>query len=201
MKTSHLPSSRGFSLIELLLVLAIVAALAVAAFIVYPKVQAGRNADAEAKIIIAAQAGVKAMITTKDYRNITNEVAVNAEIFPAHMKFSDTEIRNQWGGEVDIYGSTTGATVPTDPSRPARYFTIRYRNVPTEVCIRLVGQLLPHFGAVRLSSSNGVSGHGEKVKDLFTNPQIDPDEEFISQKCKAEGDKGVNSVTIAVISD
>ena len=34
----------GFSLIELLLVLAIIAALAVAAFIVYPRVQAGRNA-------------------------------------------------------------------------------------------------------------------------------------------------------------
>ena len=32
----------GFSLIELLLVLAIVAAMSVAAFVVYPKVQAGR---------------------------------------------------------------------------------------------------------------------------------------------------------------
>ena len=36
---------RGFSLIELLLVLSIVAALAVAAFIIFPRVQAGKLAQ------------------------------------------------------------------------------------------------------------------------------------------------------------
>lgn len=200
MKTHHTPA-QGFSLIELLLVLAIVAALAVAAFIVFPKVQAARNADAEAKIIIAAQAGIKALVTRNDYRNVSNEMAIHADIFPTHMNVSDTEIRNQWGGVVDIYGSSAGATVPSNLTRPARYFTIRYRNVPNEVCIRLVGQLLPHFGAVRLSSSNGVSGDGEKVKDMFSNPQVLPDESFIAQKCHAEQEKGVNSVTIAVVSD
>ncbi len=40
-------SKKGFSLLELLLVLGIIAALVVAAFIVYPKVQASQRAQAE----------------------------------------------------------------------------------------------------------------------------------------------------------
>ncbi len=38
-------SKKGFSLLELLLVLGIIAALVVAAFIVYPKVQASQRVD------------------------------------------------------------------------------------------------------------------------------------------------------------
>ena len=40
----NIKSKKGFSLLELLLVLGIIAALVVAAFIVYPKVQASQRA-------------------------------------------------------------------------------------------------------------------------------------------------------------
>lgn len=43
-------SKKGFSLLELLLVLGIIAALVVAAFIVYPKVQASQRAQAESRL-------------------------------------------------------------------------------------------------------------------------------------------------------
>lgn len=52
-------SKKGFSLLELLLVLGIIAALVVAAFIVYPKVQASQRAQAESNNIATIQAGVK----------------------------------------------------------------------------------------------------------------------------------------------
>lgn len=44
-------NKKGFSLLELLLVLGIIAALIVAAFIVYPKVQDSNRATTEAKNI------------------------------------------------------------------------------------------------------------------------------------------------------
>ena len=57
-------SKKGFSLLELLLVLGIIAALVVAAFIVYPKVQASQRAQAESNNIATIQAGVKALYTS-----------------------------------------------------------------------------------------------------------------------------------------
>ena len=70
-------SKKGFSLLELLLVLGIIAALVVAAFIVYPKVQASQRAQAESNNIATIQAGVKALYTSaSSFTGLTNTVAV-----------------------------------------------------------------------------------------------------------------------------
>ncbi|HBI4815104.1 TPA: prepilin-type N-terminal cleavage/methylation domain-containing protein [Salmonella enterica subsp. enterica serovar Pullorum] len=79
-------SKKGFSLLELLLVLGIIAALVVAAFIVYPKVQASQRAQAESNNIATIQAGVKAFYTSaSSFTGLTNTVAVQAKIFPDNM--------------------------------------------------------------------------------------------------------------------
>ncbi|HCK7688078.1 TPA: prepilin-type N-terminal cleavage/methylation domain-containing protein [Salmonella enterica] len=79
-------SKKGFSLLELLLVLGIIAALVVAAFIVYPKVQASQRAQAESNNIATIQAGVKALYTSaSSFTGLTNTVAVQATIFPDNM--------------------------------------------------------------------------------------------------------------------
>ncbi|MBN3146279.1 prepilin-type N-terminal cleavage/methylation domain-containing protein [Pectobacterium brasiliense] len=77
---------KGFSLLELLLVLGIVAGLVVSAFIVYPKVQAAQRVEMESKNIAAIQAGVKALYASApDYSGLNNTVALNASIFPDSM--------------------------------------------------------------------------------------------------------------------
>jgi type II secretory pathway pseudopilin PulG len=69
-----------------LLVLGIIAALVVAAFIVYPKVQASQRAQAESNNIATIQAGVKALYTSaSSFTGLTNTVAVQAKIFPDNM--------------------------------------------------------------------------------------------------------------------
>lgn len=55
---------KGISLLELVLVLGIISALVVAAFIVYPKVQASQRAQAERNNIATIQAGVKSLYTS-----------------------------------------------------------------------------------------------------------------------------------------
>lgn len=176
-KFNQARSQGGFSLIELLLVLAIVAALAVAAFIVYPRVQAGRNASYESQVLSSAQAGVKALFTTNNYARLTTPVAVDAEIFPSNMKVGAT-IENQWAGVV-----TAGPALATGADGPAtgvaRYFKFVYPNVPTDVCIRLAGAAVQNFGTVLVGT--------EVVQDLYTGAAAGAlDEAKITTGCKGE---------------
>lgn len=192
----------GFSLIELLLVLAIIAALAVAAFIVYPRVRAGSIASAEAKKILAAQATIRALFTTNDYRNITNAVASEAGAFPSSMVNPDGTLENQWGGEVLITPSNpNGSRGSTTPTTPRRHFRIIYRNVPADVCIRLVGTLEPHFGTIRLSSSNGASGDGIVIKNTYSlgESQVPLDHSELAYRCQARSFDGEDSAGSSLI--
>ncbi|EMV3720959.1 prepilin-type N-terminal cleavage/methylation domain-containing protein, partial [Escherichia coli] len=52
-------SKKGFSLLELLLVLGIVAAFIVAAFIVYPKIQTMYRVDRISKTIVGVKSSIK----------------------------------------------------------------------------------------------------------------------------------------------
>ena len=182
----------GFSLIELLLVLAIIAALAVAAFIVYPRVQAGRNASYESQVLSSAQAGVKALFTTNNYANLTKAVAFNAEVFPDNMNLSTTSIQNQWGGEVAISGSTNAAVASA--TSPARHFLITYTNVPTDVCIRLAGAAVQNFGGVFVDPANG-GAVTNIVQNSFASTPVALNEANITTGCKG-GTGGQASITL-----
>lgn len=56
---------KGFSLLELLLVLGVIAALIVGAFIVYPKVRNSQSIDAEAKNIATIRSGILALYASQ----------------------------------------------------------------------------------------------------------------------------------------
>ncbi|WP_077269449.1 prepilin-type N-terminal cleavage/methylation domain-containing protein [Klebsiella pneumoniae] len=80
-------NKQGFSLLELLLVLGIIAALVVSAFIVYPKVRDARYVDIEAKHIGQIYASVKNVYTGQpNYSGLaTTAVAMPAQFFPDDM--------------------------------------------------------------------------------------------------------------------
>lgn len=188
MYTKGIPThGRGFSLIELLLVLAIVAALVVSAFIVYPKVQAGRAAEQEAKIITAAAAGIRGLYSSRNYSTVNAQVAANAGVFPAEMVMPDGTIQNRWGEEVDVTPSSTlGANSGIGSKR--NHFRIIYRNVPSAVCQKLVGMVEPYFGVIRISSVNGATGDGTLIKNTYNSDrylEFSPDE--AAYKCKHAG--------------
>lgn len=174
----------GFSLIELLLVLAIIAALAVAAFIVYPRVQAGRNATYESQVLSSAIAGAKAIFATGNYFKLDNDVAINAELFPKNMNAGAGSIVNQWEGDVVVIGSdAAGAAVTTGTI--ARYMTITYPKVPKEVCTRLGASAAQNFGRVTVN--------GDVIVDTFdtvaTNDVVD--EAALTTSCVDGGNEMV----------
>lgn len=118
-----------YSLLELLLVLGIIAALVVASFLVYPKVQASQRAQAEANNIATIQAGVKALYTSaSSFTGLTNTIAVQANIFPDNMlSGSGTAAKpiNVFKGSVVVAAASTGPSAVAGSS-----FTITYPNVP-----------------------------------------------------------------------
>lgn len=132
----------GFSLVEILLVLGVIAILAIAAFIIFPQVQAGSRANTEQSNITTITAGVKNLYGAKrDYTGINAETVNKARIAPSSMNGGDfataTTLTSSWNGDVAV-------AVGADP----KTFTVAYADMPSEVCTRLVPGLLQNFTGV-----------------------------------------------------
>ena len=173
--------SQGFSLIELLLVLAIIAALAVAAFIIYPRVQAGRQATFETQVLSSAQASVKSLFTQGDFRNLTTAAALNGKFFPDSY-VNGAALNNQFGGTVTAGSITDITTAPPVQAAAAAaaarpYFGITYTNVPSEVCVRLAGGAAGNFGAIVIN--------GNVVKNAYLAAPTAFDEAAAALRCNA----------------
>ncbi|WP_323109723.1 type 4 pilus major pilin [Pectobacterium carotovorum] len=153
-------SKKGFSLLELLLVLGIVAALVVAAFIVYPKVQASQRSQAESNNIATIQAGVKALYTSaSSFTGLSSTVAVQAKIFPDNMlSGSESAVKpiNAFKGDVTLAAAATGPSGVAGSS-----FTITYANVPAAECTKIVTAAAGNFYEVGVGVAANVKAAGD----------------------------------------
>ena len=111
---------KGFSLLELLLVLGVIAALIVGAFIVYPKVRNSQAIDAEAKNIATIRSGILALYASQATISggLNNSIAIQAQIFPDNMLIKNgntvSKVVNSFGGDVILVtGLWYGKTVAT----------------------------------------------------------------------------------------
>ncbi len=133
--------AKGFSLIELLLVLGVLAILLVAAFVVYPQVRDRNQANAEVANLTAMKANVTNLYASKggNYAGLNQDIANQARVFPSSMNGGSytpgTRINSSWGGEV---------VVEEDPSN-SRRFNVRYTMVPAGVCLGLVSGAATNF--------------------------------------------------------
>lgn len=149
--------AKGFSLIELLLVLGVLAILLVAAFVVYPQVRDRNQANAEVSNLTAIKANVTNLYASKggNYKGLDNTVAVQARVYPSNMTTlagtgSGTSTANSaWGGDV-----TTVAGAGTNP----RTFTVTYTAVPAGVCLGLVSGAAGNFSDITVGGTTVFSG-------------------------------------------
>lgn len=151
---------KGISLLELVLVLGIISALVVSAFIVYPKVQVSQCAQAERNNIATIQAGVKSLYTpASGFTGLSNTVAVQAKIFPNNMlSGSESAVKpiNAFKGDV-ILGAAA-----TSPSKvPGSSFNITYSNVPVAKCTKIVTAAAGNFYEVGVGVAANVKAAGD----------------------------------------
>lgn len=126
--------ARGFTLIEVLLVVGFIALAGIGVYVVYNKVQTGNAANTEARNIDTLRAGVKNIYGGQvNYNGLTETVLLNARVVPDNMRdgSTGTSIFNTFGGLVTIApvafnGGTNNA------------FSITYAKVPADVCAKLV---------------------------------------------------------------
>ena len=77
---------KGFSLLEIILVVAIATAIIVFAFIIYPKVQYYNRVNQEVKNLSALSAGINSLYVGQPYyTDISNLTIINAGIVPDNM--------------------------------------------------------------------------------------------------------------------
>lgn len=146
----------GFTLVEILLVLGIIAILAIAAFIIYPQVQASNRANTEQSNLTAITAGTKNLFgSTRDYGPATNAVLNVARVFPAGMnggKFGSTDtVSSSWSGSVTVTGDTCLGV--SSAAANTRCFQVLYAGMPSEVCSKLVPGLLTNYKLIKISGT------------------------------------------------
>lgn len=166
---------RGFSLIELLLVLGVLAVLLVAMFVVYPQVRASQQARREASNAIMLQAGLRsAFASSGNYGALgamgsgQGESFVNrARIAPASMNDGDpaaTALQSSWGAV--LVHSNIGDYAGYGPNR---MFVLRFMDVPKAACVDFVTNTINKFDVVRLNTS---SDAGYMTPETFQVSQV-----------------------------
>lgn len=156
---------RGFSLVELLLVLGVLAILLVAAFVVFPQVRDRNQANAEVTNLTTIKAGITNLYASKggNYTGLATGVVNQARIFPSSMNggvyTSSAVIRASWGGAVTV------DAVGTAPNQ--RQFSITMNEVPAGVCLGLVSGAASNFDQIT------VGGTGV-ITDSATIPAASP---------------------------
>ena len=150
MKNLRTQNKKGFSLIELLLVLGIIAALAITAFMIYPKVSSSNNAQTEASNINTIKASVSSLYSSSpDYNGLTTEVGIKSKIFPDTMvNTAGTAALNTFKGPVTL---ATSAESPSGVADSA--FTISYEDVPSAECVKIVSAVASNFYKVTVGGT------------------------------------------------
>ncbi len=139
----------------------VIAALVVAVFIVYPKVQASQRAEAEAEVknIALIQVGTKSLYSAvSSYSGLAITTLVKAKVLPESMQKTSgaaSSMVNVWKGNISVSSADTGPSGAIGSS-----FIITYRSVPAVECAKLVSSLSASFysieiGADTVKNSNG----------------------------------------------
>ncbi|WP_413499874.1 type 4 pilus major pilin [Buttiauxella gaviniae] len=118
----------GFSLLEMLLVLAVSAVIVIAAFMIYPKISASQKIDNDTKLLSVINSGIKSIYTsTANYDGLSVKTAIDAHIIPDD-NVEDGLIWNSWGANVQI-----------EPYYDGSYY-IAFENISPDACSKFVAQ-------------------------------------------------------------
>ncbi len=128
---------KGFTLVEILLVVGFIALAGIGIYTVYTKVQMSNAALQEGKNLDTIRAGIKNLFGgSQNYTNLANPVVNDARITPDAMRpipynAGETSITNSFGGAVTVVPVSLGTGTNNG-------FRVTYPNVPGAVCAKLV---------------------------------------------------------------
>ncbi|MGB5954113.1 type 4 pilus major pilin [Pseudomonas sp.] len=149
---------RGFSLIEVLLALGVLALLLAAAFVIYRQVRDRALVNEEISNLRALVAGLHSRFPSGDYRAVTSAYVAKAGLLPSiYLRPDGNGLLNRWGDTMYVSGYGEGAN-PNDPSQRMRRVQIDYKGFPKKHCVALVSGLIPFANAVYVGTFGGTLG-------------------------------------------
>ncbi len=142
----------GFSLIEIILTIAISMTFILIAFVLFQKVNESSKVETEVKNIATLRTNLKSLYYGKNLvaEQELNNVLINADLVPESMLNGDKEtIINGWGEDVRVgtYYIKTGVPL----------LSLQYNNVPSSACIKLVSQTASSNEQVVVGISPGLT--------------------------------------------
>lgn len=125
--------NKGFTLVEILLVVGFIALASIGVYTIYAKVQTANAANAESRNLDTIRAGIKNLYgASPNYTGISPTVINNAKITPEAMRGTGAgNITNTFGGTVWVAATNLGTGVNNG-------FRITYPLVTDAVCTKLV---------------------------------------------------------------
>lgn len=166
--------SKGFTLVEILLVVGFIALAGIGIYTIYSKVQISNQANQESRNLDTLRAGVKSLYASRpNFTGVTNTVANQARVTPDNMRTEAiAEIINSFGGAVTIEPVGLGGGTNNG-------FVIQYDDVPSAVCTKLATSAGVQFNSVSI----GASTPAGSVKEFASNAPIDV--ALATQECNA----------------
>lgn len=173
---------QGFSLIELLLALGVIALLVVAAFAVYPQVRAANQAKDLADLTLAIRAQVASLYAPRggSYAGLNTLAANRARVFSSGANggnFDTSVIHGPHGGRVIVnaYNLATVPVVTPGHRFPANgSFYIRYYDVPEPVCVKLLPMLVGKVEGMRVDMTYVLTDQGLDIDAMVAACAADP---------------------------
>jgi type IV pilus assembly protein PilA len=131
-------ASKGFTLVEILLVVGFIALAGIGIYTIYSKVTVSSQANTEGRNLDTLRAGVKNLYGgAASYAGLTGTVLNDGRVTPDNMRIvpyvaGATAINNSFGGAVTVLPVTLGGGAANNA------FEITYPGVPGAVCSKLV---------------------------------------------------------------
>jgi type II secretory pathway pseudopilin PulG len=124
-------NTKGFGLLEVILVFAIVIGAAAVVFTVFQSAKPSADASNEASNLSTIATNLKSTFgINHDYSGVTNTTAIAAKAIPTSMVSGTAGVQSEWG-PVTLTGVAQTATTPST-------YNIVYADVPSDTCAKFV---------------------------------------------------------------
>lgn len=138
-------STKGFSLIEMMIVIALIAVLLGIALIMYFNANSGGRAYNAQSGLLQLQTAVRTINPSPAYTGINEQILIDSDKAPSNMVSGNT-LTNVWGGTVtvgpeSINGGTDNA------------FSVTYGSVPRNECSTIVASVSQNFAEISVEGT------------------------------------------------
>jgi prepilin-type N-terminal cleavage/methylation domain-containing protein len=180
---SHLRrQQKGLTLIELLLVLVVVLAIAVVGFIMFGQTAANQRAQAGQQALLSVSSGIKSMANGPNYTGITSAVLIQAGKAPPNL-VNGTTLNNPWGGTITVLSKNVNGGSNNG-------FMVCMNQVPRSECNSVVASTAGSFamisaGTTACPATTTLPSAGV-VKDQFASTPVNPTAATIATACDQE---------------